>query len=161
METKKCPHCGADNNAEDTLCATCGQSMSALPSAPQSTWGDHPIQEPPSTQMNWNDPAAQPYHQDKNISGFHRGYATTLKVVTYIFAFGFPLLMFLALCASARGRDAGAQIMLGFFGCGLMAFFLWLYGAFAAKLFDLVSKIAMFNDQILRELRAMKGENDK
>ncbi len=122
--------------------------------ASQGGWGTSPLPGSStgvsSPQSGWPSGGALP---QRSIAGFHRGYATTLKVVTYIFAFGLPLVTFLFLCMAARGRDAGAQILLSFLGCGVWAFVLWLFGSFAAKLFDLVSKIAMLNDQLLHELR--------
>lgn len=164
MEPKKCPHCGAENDQYSAFCCACGQSMNAPAAqaapASQSAWGAAPASNQSPAPSGWGgSPVGSP--AERSITGFHRGYANTLKVVTYIFAFGLPLITFFALCFSFDRYDAELGIPLSFLGCALWAFFLWLFGSFAAKLFDLVSKIAMFNDQLLRELRELRKENDK
>ena len=143
MATKKCPHCGTENSTDSAFCTTCGQSLNA-PAAPAA-----PAYTPA--------PSAPYTPEERTITGFHRGYANTLKVVTYIFTIGFPLITFLALCFASEG-DGGVMVA-SLFACGIMAFVLWLTWSFTAKLFDLVSKIAMLNAQLVQEVRELKKKN--
>lgn len=138
---KQCPNCNTPNEDAAMFCEKCGaqlpQAEPAAPAAPAAGWGSAPAYRP----------AAQ-----KEVDGFHRGYANALKIVAYIMV-ALSALAVLVTCTVAGGA---LGFFLGLLGAVVTAFLVWFLIMYKVKMFDLASKNAMINSMILEELR--KGE---
>ncbi len=116
-------------------------------------WGAETLSGQPSPQ-----PSPQPSQwgtSDQPQAGdpFHRGFVRVLRVVTYLLSFGVPLLLFVI----SLGGEGGEYPEIAFCLCAALAAVLWLTWSYATKLFDLVSKLARSNDELVR---LQKGDKD-
>lgn len=154
--SKECPYCKAEVKEDEALCPNCGQTLTPAQeqkTAPQpGGWGGQPVDTPAGTGGGWSG-GSQAYSQtEKNVGGYHRGYANTLKVITYLFTIGVPLIVFLMFAMGMRYASS-TLLAAAFLGCCVLAFVLWVTFSYVTKLFDLISKNAMLSDLILQELR--------
>ncbi len=112
-------------------------------------WGAENLSGQPSPQPSQWSTSDQPQAGDP----FHRGFVRVLRIVTYLLAFGVPLVIFV-IALDGYGGEYPAVI---FCLCAALAAVLWLTWSYATKLFDLVSKLAQSNDALLR---LQKGDKD-
>lgn len=87
----------------------------------------------------------------KQIDGFHRGYAATLKTVAYILI----VLAAVAVLIAGFMMDDDWGPIVGILGGALTAFVFWFMLMYKVKMFDLTSKNAMANAAILEELKKL------
>ncbi len=112
-------------------------------------WGAETLSGQPSPQPSQWGTSDQPQAGDP----FHRGFVRVLRVVTYLLSFGVPLLLFVI----SLGGEGGEYPEIAFCLCAALAAVLWLTWSYATKLFDLVSKLARSNDELVR---LQKGDKD-
>ncbi len=119
---------------------------------------ENETRDPWGAETPFGQPSPQPSqwgasHQPQADDPFHRGFVRVLRIVTYLLAFGAPLLLFVI----SLGGEGGEYPALIFCLCAALAAVLWLTWSYATKLFDLVSKLAQSNDALLR---LQKGDED-
>lgn len=108
-------------------------------------WGAENLSAQSSPQPSQWGTSDQPQAGDP----FHRGFVRVLRVVTYLLAFGAPVVAF----TMANGGKNPEFYYIGI----ALGVALWLTWSYATKLFDLVSKLARSNDELLR---LQKGGKD-
>ncbi len=109
-------------------------------------WGAETLSGQPSPQPSQWGTSDQPQAGDP----FHRGFVRVLRIVTYLLAFGVPVVAFI--------MASGKRHPEPFYYIGIaLGVALWLTWSYATKLFDLVSKLARSNDELVR---LQKGDKD-
>lgn len=91
--------------------------------------------------------------------GYHRGFATVMKLSVILQSFVAPLLVWIilgALIIKATNEEgiAYAAMIIGY---AVTAFSLWFSLSYKAKLFDNISKLAENSEQILKQIQ--KGDS--